>query len=74
MLLTVIYSNAIFPSMKNFKQFWQQLAAKDKQSMADRLDTHKDYLSQIAHGYRNPGKHFKNALVADIAKLERKAA
>lgn len=55
--------------MENFIEIWQSLTADEKQAMAERLVTHKDYLSQIAHGHRSPGKHFKIALERDLKML-----
>ena len=60
--------------MDNFVEIWRSLDADEKQAMADRLVTHKDYLSQIAHGHRSPGKHFKIALIRDLQELRQSNA
>ena len=60
--------------MTELLEIWRLLDADEKQAMADRLETHKDYLSQIAHGHRNPGKHFKIALLKDLEEQRRQAA
>jgi len=38
-----------------FKTYWQKLTPEKKQSLADALNTSKEYLSQIAYGHRNAG-------------------
>ena len=60
--------------MDKLYKTWRLLDAKGKQSMADRLFTHKDYLSQLAHGHRNPGKHFEIAIIRDIEQQEKASA
>jgi hypothetical protein len=60
--------------MNELKTVWQTLNAEEKIAMAERLDTHKDYLSQIAYGHRSPGKHFKIALLKDLRDLQSAAA
>ncbi len=55
--------------MKKFINVWRLLDSAGKQTLADKLMTQKIYLTQIAHGHRNPGKHFKVALEREIEKL-----
>lgn len=56
--------------MENFKHVWQNLSADEKRAMAKDLDTNKDYLSQIAHGHRNAGKHFKPVIEAYLREIQ----
>lgn len=55
--------------MDTFKPIWTSLKSKKKQELADRLETTKSYLSQIACGARSPGKHFKRSLESEIKIL-----
>jgi len=52
-----------------FKAHWVSLKSKEKQALADKLDTGKSYLSQIAHGQRNAGKHFKKSIIAELGAM-----
>ncbi len=55
--------------MKNFLNVWRLLDSAGKKDLADKLMTKKIYLTHIAHGHRNPGKHFKAALEREIENL-----
>ena len=60
--------------MSDFKQVWKELDAPGKRAMARRLLTSYAYLSQIANGHRQAGKHLKIALLRDIEDLQKYAA
>jgi len=40
--------------MRTFTDVWISLNSKQKQRLADKVDSSKPYLSQIAHGKRTP--------------------
>ena len=47
---------------ENFLRYWRSLTAAEKKQLAADIGTVPAYLSQIAHGSRNPGKYFLRAL------------
>lgn len=53
-----------------FRQFWVSLDADGKRELTAALETNKDYLSQIAHGHRSPGKHFRRSLVTEMRRMK----
>jgi hypothetical protein len=53
----------------NFKQYWIQLSPKEKNDLADRANTPKDYLSQLAHGHRNAGANIIERLMKADSKI-----
>lgn len=52
----------IHMAKKTFKNIWVSLDSEEKQSLADELETTVPYLSQLAHGHRQPGRHMGNAI------------
>ncbi len=58
--------------MEILKEVWLRLSPSGKAAMANRLMTSKADLSQVAHGHRNPGIHYKIAIEKDIAELQQK--
>ena len=60
--------------MNELLQIWQGLTPSAKQQLANQLDTSTAYLSQLAHGHRNPGKHFERSLALELTKLKKSAA
>ncbi len=48
--------------MKTFKALWQAKTHKQKSQLAVQLETSINYLAQVAHGHRRPGKHFVRAM------------
>ncbi len=43
--------------MNTFLEIWRGLNPVQKKDLAEDLETSVAYLSQLAHGFRNPSKH-----------------
>ena len=52
--------------MEQLKTLWRQLNHAEKQELADALNTSIAYLSQLAYGYRKPGKHLRRFIELEI--------
>jgi len=50
--------------MRTFTDVWISLNPEQKQRLADKLESSKAYLSQIAHGKRTPSVDMIQRLVA----------
>lgn len=45
-------------TMGTFKRYWSNLHKDEKEQLANRMETSVNYLSQVAHGHKKPGKQF----------------
>ena len=52
--------------MKTFNDIWTALNACEKDEMAELLETSQPYLSQLAHGHREPSRHFAKIMEVEI--------
>lgn len=52
--------------MKTFTSVWESMDAENKRALAESLETSVPYLSQLAHGYRSPGKHLAKAIEIEV--------
>lgn len=41
-----------------FRSHWTNLSGQEKRTLAHRMETSVNYLSQVAHGHKRPGKQF----------------
>lgn len=41
---------------QSFRNYWRVLSPEQKKELAIKLHTSTGYLSQVAHGHRNPSK------------------
>jgi transcriptional regulator with XRE-family HTH domain len=44
--------------MGTFKRLWTNLDKDEKEQLANRMETSVNYLSQVAHGHKTPGRQF----------------
>jgi len=57
-------------SMKTFTELWTGLDPKQKQRLADKAGTSKAYLSQLAHGHREPSLEMVRSLTAADRRIQ----
>ena len=50
------------------KNRWISLSASQKRDLAQRCDSCVPYLSQVAHGHKNPSDRFWRVLLEELAK------
>lgn len=55
LLLAFDVAFAILDFMNTFSKYYRQMDPSEKIELAKRLNTSLAYLSQLAHGHRNPG-------------------
>lgn len=41
-----------------FKDYWTNLRKEEKEALANSMETSVNYLSQVAHGHKKPGRQF----------------
>jgi transcriptional regulator with XRE-family HTH domain len=41
-----------------FRNYWTKLSGREKRALAKRMETSVNYLSQVAHGHKKPGRQF----------------
>jgi len=56
--------------MKTFTELWTSLDHKQKQRLADRAGTSKAYLSQLAHGHRQPSLEMVRSMMAADRRIQ----
>ena len=58
--------------MKLFKEMWDELEGERQEKLAKRCNTTRDYLYQVANGYRKPSPKLSRKLEQEtgIARVE----
>lgn len=54
----MINTLGIIVRMGTFKDYWTNLRKEEKEALANSMETSVNYLSQVAHGHKSPGRQF----------------
>lgn len=62
LILDFSFYTSYLTCMDKFTAWWVASSPKQKQALADKMETSIPYLSQLAHGHRKGSRHFVRLL------------